>query len=133
MCTIGEIAVRVMRTCRRLNIPTVAVYSDADVDSLHVRMADEAVRIGPPVTAESYLNIDKVVNACLITGATHVHPGYGFLSENAEFARQLERNGVIFIGPTPDSIMSIGDKVCTAAHTHTHTHSLSLCVWVLIV
>jgi len=107
----GEIACRVMRTCRRLGIKTVAVYSDADADALHVREADEAVRIGPPPSAQSYLRIDAIVAACKQTGAEAVHPGYGFLSENAAFASALERAGIVFIGPTMSAVAAMGDKI----------------------
>jgi acetyl/propionyl-CoA carboxylase alpha subunit len=91
--------------------PTVAVYSDADADALHVRMADEAVRIGPPPSAQSYLQIDRIIEACRATGADAVHPGYGFLSEKAEFARALEAAGVAFIGPNVEAIAAMGDKI----------------------
>ena len=107
----GEIACRVMRTCRRLGIRTVAVYSDADADALHVREADEAVRIGPPPSAQSYLQIDAIVAACKHTGAEAVHPGYGFLSENAAFAGALEKAGIVFIGPTMAAVAAMGDKI----------------------
>jgi propionyl-CoA carboxylase alpha chain len=103
----GEIACRVMRTARRLGIATVAVYSDADAEALHVRMADEAVRIGPPASAESYLRIDRIVAACRETGAEAVHPGYGFLSEKAGFAAALAEAGIAFIGPGPEAIAAI--------------------------
>ncbi|MGB1006374.1 MAG: biotin carboxylase N-terminal domain-containing protein, partial [Thalassobaculaceae bacterium] len=95
----GEIACRVMRTARAMGIKTVAVYSDADVDAVHVAMADEAVRIGPPPSAESYLVIDALLAAIEQTGADAVHPGYGFVSENAAFAEALAAAGVAFIGP----------------------------------
>src|SRR5690349_514261 len=93
----GEIACRIIKTARRMGIATVAVYSDADRDALHVEMADEAVHIGPPAAAESYLQIDKIVAACRQTGAEAVHPGYGFLSERAAFPRALETAGMVFI------------------------------------
>src|SRR5689334_9524075 len=107
----GEIACRVMRTARRMGIKTVAVYSEADVDALHVRMADEAVAIGGARSSESYLNIERIVEACRKAGAEAVHPGYGFLSENAEFSAALERAGVVFIGPPPKAIAVMGDKI----------------------
>src|SRR5437667_1716470 len=100
----GEIACRVMRTARRMGIRTVAVYSDADADALHVREADEAVRIGPPPSTESYLRIDRILEACQATGAEAVHPGYGFLSEKSEFAIALEKAGIVFIGPNVEAI-----------------------------
>src|SRR6266849_11118140 len=93
----GEIARRIIRTARRMGIATVAVYSDADTEALHVREADEAVRIGPAPSAQSYLNIEGIIEACRSTGAEAVHPGYGFLSENPAFARALAKAGVIFI------------------------------------
>jgi propionyl-CoA carboxylase alpha chain len=107
----GEIACRIMRTARRMGIRTVAVYSEADAGALHVREADEAVAIGPPPAAESYLRIDRILEACRKTGAEAVHPGYGFLSENAEFARALAEAGIVFIGPGPRAIAAMGDKI----------------------
>jgi propionyl-CoA carboxylase alpha chain len=107
----GEIACRVMRTARRMGIKTVAVYSEADTDALHVRIADEAVPIGGARSSESYLNIERVVGACRKTGAEAVHPGYGFLSENAEFSAALQRAGIVFIGPPPRAIAAMGDKI----------------------
>ena len=107
----GEIACRVMHTARRLGIETVAVYSDADADALHVRQADRAVRIGPPVAAESYLNIEAVMAAIAETGADAVHPGYGFLSENAEFADACAAAGCIFVGPSALAIRAMGSKI----------------------
>jgi propionyl-CoA carboxylase alpha chain len=107
----GEIACRVIRTARRLGIKTVAVYSDADADALHVREADEAVRIGPPPSAQSYLLIDAIIAACKQTGAEAVHPGYGFLSERATFPEALEKEGIVFIGPKPHAIRAMGDKI----------------------
>src|SRR3954466_2895454 len=107
----GEIACRVIRTCKRLGIATVAVYSDADAEALHVREADEAVRIGPPPSAESYLKIDAIVKACRDTGAEAVHPGYGFLSENSAFARALDAAGIVFIGPGQHAVAAMGDKI----------------------
>ncbi len=107
----GEIACRIIKTARRMGIATVAVHSDADVDALHVAMADEAVRIGPPPAAQSYLDIDAILAACRATGAEAVHPGYGFLSERAAFATALEAAGVTFIGPNPRAIETMGDKI----------------------
>ncbi|MBR0968163.1 acetyl/propionyl/methylcrotonyl-CoA carboxylase subunit alpha [Bradyrhizobium diazoefficiens] len=107
----GEIACRVIKTARRMGIQTVAVYSEADRDALHVEMADEAVLIGPPAAAESYLVIEKIVEACRKTGAQAVHPGYGFLSEREAFPRALEAAGIVFIGPNPGAIAAMGDKI----------------------
>jgi propionyl-CoA carboxylase alpha chain len=107
----GEIACRVIKTARRMGIETVAVYSEADRDALHVEMADEAVLIGPPAAAESYLVIEKIVEACRKTGAEAVHPGYGFLSEREAFPRALEAAGIVFIGPNPGAIAAMGDKI----------------------
>ncbi|HEU4559269.1 MAG TPA: acetyl-CoA carboxylase biotin carboxylase subunit [Longimicrobium sp.] len=106
----GEIALRVIRACRELGIRTVAVYSEADRESLHVRFADEDVCIGPPPARESYLNIPRIISAAEITGADAIHPGYGFLAENAEFSEICERSGLTFIGPTPQQIRLMGDK-----------------------
>ncbi len=107
----GEIACRVIKTARKMGISTVAVYSEADADALHVEMADEAVLIGPAPAAESYLVIDKIIDAAKKTGAEAIHPGYGFLSENAEFAKALDRAGIRFIGPNIDAISIMGDKI----------------------
>jgi propionyl-CoA carboxylase alpha chain len=107
----GEIACRIIKTARKMGISTVAVYSDADKDALHVAMADEAVPIGPPPAAESYLVADKIVAACKATGAEAVHPGYGFLSERESFPKVLEANGIVFIGPNPKAIAAMGDKI----------------------
>jgi len=107
----GEIACRVIKTCRKMGIKTVAVYSDADKDALHVQMADEAVHLGPPPSAQSYLLIDKIVQACLDTGAQAVHPGYGFLSEKREFQEALANAGITFIGPDAHAIYAMGDKI----------------------
>ena len=112
----GEIALRIIRTCREMGIKTVAVYSTADKDSLHVKFADEAVCIGGPKGQESYLNIPHIMAACEITNADAVHPGYGFLAENAKFAQICVDHGIKFIGPTPDMINSMGDKI-TAKET----------------
>ena len=107
----GEIALRVLRACKEIGIPTVAVHSTADADAMHVRLADESVCIGPPPAAESYLNIPRLLAACEITGADAIHPGYGFLSENARFAEILEEHGITFIGPTSEHIRIMGDKI----------------------
>ncbi len=107
----GEIACRVIKTARKMGIATVAVYSEADKDAMHVAMADESVCIGPPPSKESYLVMDKIIAACKQTGAQAVHPGYGFLSENAEFSRRLEEEGIVFIGPKHYSVAKMGDKI----------------------
>ncbi len=107
----GEIACRVIKSARKMGIKCVAVYSDADRDALHVQMADEAVHIGPPPSAQSYLLQDKILQACLDTGAQAVHPGYGFLSENAEFCESLAAAGIAFIGPKTRAIEAMGDKI----------------------
>lgn len=112
----GEIALRVIRTCREMGIKTVAVYSTADADALHVRFADEAVCIGPPSSKESYLNIPALMAAVEITNADAIHPGYGFLSENADFAEICSEYDIKFIGPSPEMIRKMGDKV-TAKET----------------
>ena len=107
----GEIALRVLRACKELGIQTVAVHSTADADAMHVRLADESVCIGPPAAKDSYLNVPSLLSACEITGADAVHPGYGFLSENARFAEILTEHGVHFIGPKPEHIRLMGDKI----------------------
>lgn len=107
----GEIALRVIRACRELGISSVAVYSDADRDSLHVALADEAYNVGPAPSKDSYLNLDRIMDAVKKSGADGVHPGYGFLSENTDFAAALREAGVTFIGPTPENIMAMGDKI----------------------
>jgi len=112
----GEIALRIIRTCKEMGIKTVAIYSTADRESLHVRFADEAVCIGPPASSESYLNIPRIMAAVEITNADAIHPGYGFLAENANFAEICRDYGVKFIGPTPEQIRSMGDKI-TAKET----------------
>ena len=104
----GEIACRIIRTARSLGVRTVAVYSDADANALHVRMADEAVHIGPSPARESYLVGDKIIAAAKATGAEAIHPGYGFLAENADFAEAVVGAGLIWVGPKPDSIRAMG-------------------------
>ena len=107
----GEIAMRVIRACKELGILTVAVHSTADADAMHVRFADESVCIGPPAAKDSYLNIPEILSACEITGADAVHPGYGFLSENARFAEILAEHDVQFIGPKAEHIRLMGDNI----------------------
>ncbi|MHA6719767.1 acetyl-CoA carboxylase biotin carboxylase subunit [Sphingomonas sp. RS6] len=107
----GEIALRIHRACHEMGIKTVAVHSTADADAMHVRLADEAICIGPPAAAESYLNIPNIISAAEISGADAIHPGYGFLSENAQFAEIVEAHGLIFVGPKPEHIRTMGDKI----------------------
>lgn len=107
----GEIALRIHRACREMGIKTVAVHSTADADAMHVRMADEAICIGPAAGKDSYLNKAAIITAALISGADAIHPGYGFLSENADFAEMVEEHGLVWIGPTPDMIRKMGDKI----------------------
>ena len=109
----GEIACRVIKTAKKMGIATVAVYSEADKDARHVELADEAVLLGPAPSRESYLVADKIIAACKQTGAEAVHPGYGFLSENADFAKRLEEEGIVFIGPKHASIAAMGDKIAS--------------------
>ena len=111
----GEIALRIQRACRELGIPTVAVHSTADAEAMHVRLADESVCIGPPAARDSYLNVAAILSAASITGADAIHPGYGFLSENAGFADMVEAHGVTFIGPSPAHISMMGDKIAAKA------------------
>ncbi|HAD06866.1 MAG TPA: acetyl-CoA carboxylase biotin carboxylase subunit, partial [Anaerolineaceae bacterium] len=107
----GEIAIRIMRTCREFGLRSVAVYSEGDKNALHVRYADEAVLIGPTSAAQSYLNGKAILQAARQTGAKAIHPGYGFLSENAEFAQEVEERGLTFIGPTSEVLALTGDKL----------------------
>ena len=107
----GDVALRVLRACKELDIPSVVVHSTADADSMPVRLADESVCIGPPSSAESYLNIPAILSAVAFTGADAVHPGVGFLSENADFAEIVAAHGLTFIGPEPRHIRAMGDKV----------------------
>ena len=112
----GEIALRVIRACREMGIQSVAVHSTADADAMHVRMADESVCIGPPPSSQSYLSMPAIISACEITGAQAIHPGYGFLSENAQFVQIVEDHQLIFIGPSAEHIRVMGDKI-TAKET----------------
>src|SRR5436305_8265131 len=107
----GEIALRINRACKEMGIATVAVHSTADADAMHVRLADESVCVGPAPAAQSYLNVPQIIAACEITGAEAIHPGYGFLSENARFAEIVREHGITFIGPTPEHIRLMGDKI----------------------
>src|SRR5690242_11209163 len=107
----GEIALRIHRACRDMGIKTVAVHSTADANAMHVRLADESVCIGPPPARDSYLNVPAILSAAAITGAEAIHPGLGFLAENAKFAAMVEEHGFTFIGPTPEHIRLMGDKV----------------------
>ena len=107
----GEIALRILRACKELGIKTVAVHSEADRDLKHVRLADESVCIGPPASSDSYLQIPSIISAAEVTDAVAIHPGYGFLSENADFAERVEESGFIFIGPKPETIRMMGDKI----------------------
>ena len=107
----GEIALRILRACKELGIKTVAVHSSADKDLMHVRLADESVCIGPASAAQSYLHVPAIISATEVTDAVAIHPGYGFLSENADFAEQVERSGFTFIGPRAETIRLMGDKV----------------------
>ena len=107
----GEIACRIMRTANRLGLRTIAVYSDADADGLHVRMADDAIRIGPAAPAESILKIDAIMQAAIAGGAEAIHPGYGFLSENPDFVRAVDAAGLIFVGPSAAAVSAMGSKI----------------------
>src|SRR6201993_4659796 len=107
----GEIALRILRACRELGIKTVAVHSTADYSLKHVLLADESVCIGPPASAASYLNMPAIISAAEVTDSVAIHPGYGFLSENADFAERVEKSGFVFVGPKADTIRVMGDKV----------------------
>jgi acetyl-CoA carboxylase biotin carboxylase subunit len=111
----GEIALRIQRACRELGIKSVVVYSEADRDAKYVKLADEAVCIGPAASAQSYLNMPAIISTAEVTDAEAIHPGYGFLSENADFAERVERSGFTFIGPTPDSIRIMGPEAAAGA------------------
>ena len=107
----GEIALRIHRACHEMGIKTVAVHSTADTDAMHVRLADEAICIGPPAARDSYLNIPNIISAAEIVHADAIHPGYGFLSENAQFAEIVELHNIIWVGPKPEHIRTMGDKI----------------------
>ncbi len=111
----GEIALRIHRACRDMGIKTVAVHSTADANAMHVRLADESVCIGPPPARDSYLNVRAILSAAAVTGADAIHPGYGFLSENAGFAEMVEAHGMTFIGPSPAHSRMMGDKIAAKA------------------
>src|SRR5882757_7394400 len=111
----GEIALRILRACRELGIKTVAVHSTADYNQKHVLLADESVCIGPPASKDSYLNMPAIISAAEVTDSVAIHPGYGFLSENADFAERVEKSGFIFIGPKAETIRQMGDKVSAIA------------------
>ena len=109
----GEVALRINRACHEMGIKTVAVHSTADKDAMHVRLADEAVCIGGPQSKDSYLNKTAIISAAIVTGAEAIHPGYGFLSENADFAEMVIKHGLTFIGPTPEQMRLMGDKIAS--------------------
>ena len=117
----GEVALRIHRACREMGIATVAVHSTADADAMHVRLADESVCIGPPAARESYLNIPAIISAATIAGVDAIHPGYGFLSERANFASIVEEHGFTFIGPSPEHIAMMGDKLAARATRTRHS------------
>ena len=123
----GEIALRVLRACRELGIRTVAVHSVADTEAKYVKLADESVCIGPPPSAQSYLNIPAIISAAEVTDAEAIHPGYGFLSENADFAERVEKSGFVFIGPKPETIRLMGDKVSASTRRTTGRSCASPC------
>ncbi|MBQ4629147.1 MAG: acetyl-CoA carboxylase biotin carboxylase subunit, partial [Clostridia bacterium] len=106
----GEIAVRIIRACKEMGVATVAVYSEADKNALHVALADQSYCIGGPEASESYLNENQIISTAILVGAQAIHPGYGFLSENAHFARLCRKNGIVFIGPDPESMERLSDK-----------------------
>ncbi len=125
----GEIACRIIKTCRKMGIRSVAVYSDADTNSLFVQMADEAVHIGNSPSSQSYLDVQKILAAVKKSGATMVHPGYGFLSENSNFASELKKNNIIFVGPSVKSIEMMGDKIESKKLRLPLRSARSLAIW----